>query len=76
MFYLNNFYSKFLFFFKAVLDLCGSRQPGDKETRGDLPDGPVVKNPPSNAGDAGSNPGPGAKIPHATTKIQHSFKKK
>ena len=28
--------------------------------------GPVVKNPPSNAGDAGSIPGGGTKIPHAT----------
>ena len=28
-------------------------------------DGPVVKNPPSNAGDAGSNPGRGTQIPHA-----------
>ena len=27
--------------------------------------GPVVKNPPANAGDAGSNPGWGARIPHA-----------
>ena len=25
----------------------------------DFPGGPVVKNPPSNAGDAGSSPGPG-----------------
>ena len=29
------------------------------------PGGPVVKNPPSNAGDAGSIPGQGTKIPHA-----------
>ena len=27
---------------------------------------PVVKNPPSNAGDAGSIPGQGTKIPHST----------
>ena len=31
----------------------------------DFPGGPVVKNPPCNAGDAGSIPGQGAKIPHA-----------
>ena len=31
----------------------------------DFPDGPVVKNPPSNAGDAGLIPGRGTKIPHA-----------
>ena len=32
---------------------------------GDIHGGPSVKNPPSNAGDAGSNPGRGTKIPHA-----------
>ena len=31
----------------------------------DLPGGPVVKNPPSNAGDMGSIPGWGTKMPHA-----------
>ena len=31
----------------------------------DFPGGPVVKNPPSNAGDAGLIPGQGTKIPHA-----------
>ena len=31
----------------------------------DFPGGPVVKNPPSNAGDMGSIPGWGTKIPHA-----------
>ena len=31
----------------------------------DFPGGPVVKNLPSNAGDAGSIPGWGTKIPHA-----------
>ena len=35
----------------------------------DLPGGPVVKNPPSNAGDAGSIPGRGTKIPHATGQL-------
>ena len=32
---------------------------------GDFPGGPVVKNLPSNAGDTGSIPGRGTKIPHA-----------
>ena len=32
----------------------------------DFPGGPVVKTPPSNAGAAGSIPGQGAKIPHAS----------
>ena len=30
---------------------------------------PVVKNPPSNAGDAGSIPGQGTKIPHAAGQL-------
>ena len=39
------------------------------EGRGtDLPGGPVVKNPPSNAGDVGLIPGWGTKIPHAMGK--------
>ena len=32
----------------------------------DFPGGPVVKNLPPNAGDIGSIPGRGTKIPHAT----------
>ena len=35
----------------------------------DFPGDPVVKNPPSNAGDAGSIPGQGTKIPHATGQL-------
>ena len=35
----------------------------------DFPGGPVVKNPPSNAGDAGSIPGQGPKIPHAAGQL-------
>ena len=31
----------------------------------DFPDGPVVKNPPCNAGDVGLIPGQGTKVPHA-----------
>ena len=31
----------------------------------DFPGGPLVKNPPYNAGDAGWIPGQGTKIPHA-----------
>ena len=33
-----------------------------------MPGGPVVKNPPSSAGDTGSIPGWGTKITHATTR--------
>ena len=35
----------------------------------DFSGGPVVKNPPSNAGDAGSIPGWGTKILHATGQL-------
>ena len=35
----------------------------------DFPFGPVVKNPPSNAVDAGSIPGWGTKIPHAAEQL-------
>ena len=35
----------------------------------DFPVGPVVENPPSNAGDAGSIPGQGTKIPHAAGQL-------
>ena len=35
----------------------------------DFPDGPVVKNPPSSAGDAGSIPGRETKIPHAAGQL-------
>ena len=46
--------------------------PGEynkKGTNRDFPGGPVVKNPPSNAGDVGSIPGQGATIPHATGQL-------
>ena len=36
---------------------------------GDFPGGPVVKNPPCNAGDMGLIPGQAAKIPHATGQL-------
>ena len=35
----------------------------------DFPGGPVVKNPPPNAGDVGSIPGRRTKIPHATGQL-------
>ena len=35
----------------------------------DFPGGPVVKNPPSNAGDAGLIPGWGTKIPHVSGRL-------
>ena len=35
----------------------------------DFPGGPMVKNPPSNAGDMGSNLGRGTKIPHGAGQL-------
>ena len=40
-----------------------------KEAYWDFPGGPVVKNPSCNAGDAGSIPGRGTKIPHAVGQL-------
>ena len=37
--------------------------------RSDFPGGPVIKNPPSNAGDAGSIPGWETKIPHGAGQL-------
>ena len=36
---------------------------------GDFPGGPVVKNPPCNAGDVGSIPGQGTKISHVAGQL-------
>ena len=40
-----------------------------KDTQGDFPGGPVVKNPPCNEGDMGSVPGQGTKIPHDVEQV-------
>ena len=40
-----------------------------KQTNRDFPGGPVVKNLPYNAGDTGSIPGQGTKIPHAVGQL-------
>ena len=40
-----------------------------KNSPWDFPGGPVVKNPPSNAGDLGLIPGLGTKIPHASGQL-------
>ena len=45
------------------LRLCATTLEG--KLMGDFPGGPVVKNPPSNAGDMGLIPGQGTKIPRA-----------
>ena len=49
----------------ATLSSSSSMKTG----RGDFPGGPVVKNLPYNAGDLGSIPGQGTKIPHATGQL-------
>ena len=38
-----------------------------------LPGGSGVKNLPANAGDTGSNPGLGTKIPHAAGQLSHNY---
>ena len=40
-----------------------------KKKKRDFPGGAVVKNPPVNAGDTGSSPGRGTKIPHAAEQL-------
>ena len=40
-----------------------------KKRKWDFPGGPVVKNPPSNAGDSSLIPGLGTKISHATGQL-------
>ena len=40
---------------------------------GDFPGGPVVKNLPYNAGDTGSLPDQGTKIPHAAGQLSHNY---
>ena len=47
-----------------------------KKSKRDFPGGPVVKTLSSNAGGAGSNPGRGAKIPHASGPKNQNIKQK
>ena len=47
-----------------------------KRERWDFPGGPVVKTSPSNAGGAGSIPGRGAKIPHASRPKNQNIKQR
>ena len=41
----------------------------EKSQSGDFRGGSVVKNPPASAGDTGSSPGQGTKIPHAAEQL-------
>ena len=45
--------------------LNDKKESCETEGRG-FPGGPMVRNPPANAGDTGSIPGQGTKIPHAS----------
>ena len=51
-----------------TLEMASKRNTTQGWFRG-LPGGPVVKNPPCNAGDSGSIPGGGTKIPHAAEQL-------
>ena len=46
-----------------------NKRGASEMTPRDFPGGPVVKNPPFNAGDVGSIPGQGTKIPHAAGQL-------
>ena len=59
---LDQLFTSLFFLFKKIWE----RKSGQEVTDGDFPDGPVVKTSPSNTGGAGSIPGWGAKIPHAS----------
>ena len=54
---------------KQVQQGCKIKDHYVKVNYRDFSGGPVVKNPPSNAGDAGSIPGRGTKIPHAVGQL-------
>ena len=54
-------------------DLETSRQASCQKINGGFPGGPVVKNPPANAGDTDLIPGFGTKIPHAAWCGQKNF---
>ena len=47
----------------------GKQYPKKSAYIWDFPGGPAVKNPPCNAGDVDSIPGPGTRIPHATRQL-------
>ena len=47
--------------------------PSVKIFYGDLPGGPVAKNPPCYAGDKSSIPGPGTKTPHALKQLPSCY---
>ena len=58
-----------------ILQAMRHGQKKKTKQKRDFPGGPVVKNPPSNAGEVGSIPGQGTKIPHAARRGQKKKKK-
>ena len=62
------FYSSFIYYSEHVSAFNTLYSPYFKIIW-DFPGGPAVKNPPCNAGDAGSIPGQGTKIPHAVGQL-------
>ena len=65
----NTMVTKPEFLFSWCLHTSGRGRHWSSNCTRDFPGGPVVKNPPSNAGDAGSIPGQGTKMPHATGQL-------
>ena len=65
---------KFIFFlFKKDFEtVCRKKKKFKRKSQRDSPGGPVVKNPPSSAGDVGSIPGLGTKIPCAAGQLSPS----
>ena len=65
-----NFLCRFLnFVLKKLKALIALSLLNNQQLR-DFPGSPVVKNPPSSAGDGGSIPGQGTKTPHVTGRLQ------
>ena len=68
--YFHSLFKDFIVSKKLTYSRFHSQQEArNTSNMGDFPGGPVVNNPPSNAGDAGSIPGWGAKIPHAAGQL-------
>ena len=65
----NNHCSSLPCLCKYISNSCADFQLDQETAPGDLPGGPVVKNLPSNAGDAGLIPGQGTKIPRAAGQL-------
>ena len=66
---VSRIYKELLQFKKKKTD-----NPTQKQAKGDLPGGAVVKNLPANAGDTGSSPGPGrSHMLGAAKPVHHNY---